>query len=207
MTTKTNIFMKRVIPFALVLLMVLSVALVPASANAASKPDCTAVLNLKKGQSWDLVLYNLADNAKVTYKSSKTSIATVSKKGKIKAKKKGSATITTTVKQGGKTYKLKTKVTVKTKTTVYDNIYSSNFDFSTNYNACVTIAAANGWDQDGETIEWLNGCYEVAALVQEIAKDKNAYDTATMNEVYKIMVAFLEDAQTNILIWSQPYEG
>jgi len=56
--------------------------------------------------------------AKVTYKSSKKSVAKVDKnKGLITAVKPGTATITATMKYNGKTYTAKCKVTVKAKKT------------------------------------------------------------------------------------------
>ena len=66
---------------------------------------------MKKGKSFRLkVTLTPADSQdKITYKTSNKKIATVSKTGKIKAKKKGKATIT--VKSGSK--KVKIKVTVK----------------------------------------------------------------------------------------------
>lgn len=50
---------------------------------------------------------------KVTFKSSNTKVATISSKGKITGKKKGNATITTTIKIGSISKQYKTKVTVK----------------------------------------------------------------------------------------------
>ena len=71
--------------------------------------------SIKKGKSitldvkvYDTAGHKLVSNAKVSYKSSKKSVATVSKKGKVKAKKKGSCTITITYK--GCTQKVSIKV-------------------------------------------------------------------------------------------------
>ncbi len=68
-------------------------------------------LSLKKGKSYQLktTVKPLNTTDKVTFKSSNTKVATVSAKGKIKAKKKGKATITITA---GKK-KVTCKVTVK----------------------------------------------------------------------------------------------
>ncbi|MDO5425335.1 MAG: GDSL-type esterase/lipase family protein [Eubacteriales bacterium] len=70
-------------------------------------------VSLKKGETFQLktTLSPVTSIQKVTYKSSDTSVASVSSKGKITAKKKGTATIT--VKAGKKSVKV--KVTVKTK--------------------------------------------------------------------------------------------
>ncbi|HEX3020935.1 MAG TPA: Ig-like domain-containing protein, partial [Lachnospiraceae bacterium] len=54
-----------------------------------------------------------ADNATVTYASSKKSVASVSKSGKVIAKKAGTTIITTKVKINGVTKSFKTKITVK----------------------------------------------------------------------------------------------
>ena len=206
MTTKTNIFMKRVMPVAMALLMVLSVVLVPVHADAA-EPSMAKQLILAKGQSWDIVIHDLADNAKVTYKTSKKSVATVSKKGKIKAKKKGKANITVTVKQGGETYKGKIKVTVKNKITIHDAIRTAECDFVEYYNICADYANKNGWAADESAVEWLEDYYELVEIIQEMSADKNAYEEEAMEEAYELMVAALEDAQTNLLLFMEPYEG
>ncbi len=69
-----------------------------------AKPD-TSVLVLKKGKSYKIktqILPANAKNKKVSYKSSKKSVVSVSSKGVIKAKKKGTAKITVTSKQNKK---------------------------------------------------------------------------------------------------------
>ena len=71
-------------------------------------------VKLKKGKTYKIkatVKPKNATNKKLTYKSSNKKIATVSKNGKIKAKKKGRCTITVTSKDGKK--KAKIKVIVK----------------------------------------------------------------------------------------------
>ena len=79
---------------------------IPATSLKADKS-----VSLKKGKSYQLnvTVKPLNTTDKVTYKSSNTKIVTVSAKGKIKAKKKGKATITI---QAGKK-KVTCKVTVK----------------------------------------------------------------------------------------------
>ena len=207
MTTKTNIFMKRVMPVAMAVLMVLSVVLVPIHADAAAKPGVAKELILAKGQTWDLVTFDVADNAKVTYKTSKKTVATVSKKGKIKAKKKGTATITTTIKQGGKTYKLKTKVTVKNKITVHDAIRTAECDFVEYYNICANYANENGWAENKEAVEWLETYYELVLIIQEMSADKNAYEEEAMQQAYELMIPVMEDVQVNLPLFMEPYEG
>ena len=72
-------------------------------------------VTLTVGNSQKLKVRNLPDTAKVTWKSSKKSVASVSKKGRVKAKKKGKTTITCRItygKKSAKTKSLKCKVTV-----------------------------------------------------------------------------------------------
>ena len=71
----------------------------------------TTNLTFEKGQSYTLSVTKtpITSLEKVTFKTKNKKVATVNKKGKIKAKKKGKATIT--VKCGKKTKKV--KVTVK----------------------------------------------------------------------------------------------
>lgn len=63
---------------------------------------------------YTLKVKNLAKNASVTYKSSNTKVAKVTSKGKVTPVAKGTATVTATIKQNGKTYTSKTKITVNT---------------------------------------------------------------------------------------------
>ena len=77
-------------------------------------PDYRERLNytsvkIKKGKKLTLSVLNAT--GKVKWKSSKKRVATVSKKGVVKAKKKGTTTITAKV--NGKTYKCKVKVVKK----------------------------------------------------------------------------------------------
>lgn len=84
------------------------VALSPAKAHAAAKPKISATSKKAvKGQSFTLKVKN-APGKKIGWKSSNKKVATVSKKGKVTAKKAGSATITATV--AGKKLTCKVKV-------------------------------------------------------------------------------------------------
>lgn len=56
-------------------------------------------INVKAGNNKKLTVSNLAEDAKVTYKSSNTSVATVSTDGAVTGKKAGEAVITVTVEQ------------------------------------------------------------------------------------------------------------
>lgn len=64
-------------------------------------------------ESYQIRFKNLAKTAKVTYKSSNKKVATVSSKGVVAPVAKGSAKVTVTMKQGGKTYTAEIAVTVK----------------------------------------------------------------------------------------------
>lgn len=104
---------KRSFIATIALLLVLALVAPSTSVLAAKK----VALNKKKatiqvGQNLTLKLKN--NKKKVTWKTSKKAVATVSKKGVVKAKKVGKATIT--AKAGGKTYKC--KITVKKATPV-----------------------------------------------------------------------------------------
>ena len=59
--------------------------------------------SLVKDDSYTLVLYNLSDSYKVSFKSSDSDIASVSQDGVVTALKVGEATITVTIKDGMKT--------------------------------------------------------------------------------------------------------
>ena len=99
---------KRSFIATIALLLVIALVAPSTSVLAAKK----VALNKKKatiqvGQNLTLKLKN--NKKKITWKTSKKAVATVSKKGVVKAKKVGKATIT--AKAGGKTYKC--KITVK----------------------------------------------------------------------------------------------
>ena len=85
-------------------------------ADAAAKPKLSTTktsLNVKDTVTLKVKKVTKKKIAKVTYKSSKKSVARVSSKGKVTAKKKGTTTITCTVKmKAAKSAKLKCKVTV-----------------------------------------------------------------------------------------------
>lgn len=61
-----------------------------------------------------IIVNNVSKDAQITYKSSNNKIASVNKAGKVTGKKAGNATITVTIKQGGRKYICNTKITVKT---------------------------------------------------------------------------------------------
>ena len=70
------------------------------------------------GKTLTLKVKNISKKTKVTWKSKNKKIATVSKKGKVKAKKAGTAKITASFRYQGKKYVKTCKVTVRKKKTV-----------------------------------------------------------------------------------------
>jgi hypothetical protein len=95
---------------ALAAAMVLTTAAVPAS--AAAKPALNKTkLTLTVGQTATLKVKNAAKKETVKWASKKKAVASVTSKGKVTAKKKGTTVISATLKKAGKT--LKCNVTVK----------------------------------------------------------------------------------------------
>ena len=93
---KNNIhILKRLTVVVMALALVLTTVLIPTTVKAATT-DAFVVkqYTLAKGEKWTLNVYDAADNAKISYKSSKSSVASVNKNGVVTAKKKGTAVIT-----------------------------------------------------------------------------------------------------------------
>ena len=171
---KTN-FMKRVAMFVIAMAVVLTTVLSPIPAKAAAA-DAFVVSSytMEKGEKWTLNVYN-AENAKISYKSSKKSVATVSKKGVVMAKKAGSATITVTIKEGKDTYQAKTKIKVKKKVTTADVIKRVNAELNILYINAYELAEGLGVLEDETVIEYLNACAEIVELGNKMAKKPSAY--------------------------------
>ena len=106
-------FRKTISSF-LALLLILIVMASPISVNAAQVKISKKSIALYVGQSKTLKLKNLKKKyiSKVKWKSSNKKVATVSKKGKVVAKKQGKATITAKI--NNKKYKCKVFVTIPT---------------------------------------------------------------------------------------------
>lgn len=101
---------KKILCGALAAAMVLTTAAVPTS--AAAKPALNKTkLTLTVGASATLKVKNAAKKETVKWASSKKTIATVTSKGKVTAKKAGKTVVSATLKKAGKT--LKCNVTVK----------------------------------------------------------------------------------------------
>lgn len=93
------------------------------SVEAAAKPKLAKKsVNIVIGGTAKIKIKNTSKRAKITYKSTRKSIAAVSKRGKVKGKKNGTAKILVFVKSGSKTTKLKCKVNVKKPKMAVDNM-------------------------------------------------------------------------------------
>nr|DAL99171.1 MAG TPA: hypothetical protein [Caudoviricetes sp.] len=115
---------KKILTVITILLLIVCMAVPVSAAGKINKKKAT----LKVGQTLQLKV--TGTKGKVKWKSSKKSVATVSSKGRVKAKKKGSATITAKV--GKKKYTC--KVTVKKPSTNSNGGFSGNTNANTNAN-------------------------------------------------------------------------
>ncbi|MDD7178654.1 MAG: Ig-like domain-containing protein [Lachnospiraceae bacterium] len=175
MENRKTSFMKRAAMFVIALAVVLTTVLIPVPAKAAAKDAfIVSSYTMAKGEKWTLNVYN-AGNAKISYKSSKKSVATVSKKGVVTAKKAGSATITVTIKEGKDTYQGKTKIKVKSKITTADAIKRVNAELNLLYVNTYELAEGLGVLEDETVIEYLNACAEIVELGNDMAKKPSAY--------------------------------
>lgn len=103
---------RRLLALGVVLVIFCALLLVIRWANAKSNKNNIKLnknsVTLAVGDSQKLKVRNLPENAKISWKSSKESVASVSKKGKVKAKKIGDTTIKCQITYGGKKSKTKT---------------------------------------------------------------------------------------------------
>lgn len=121
-------------------------------AEAATVKLSATKKTLTKGKTYTLKM--LGTKKKVTWKSSKTSVATVNSKGKVTAKKAGTATITAKV--GTKTYKC--KITVKNPVNKY--VAKAPFEAKELKIDKYTMAVPKNWamnklEANGETVYML----------------------------------------------------
>lgn len=115
---------KKILTVIAILLLIVCMVVPVSAAGKINKKKVT----LKVGQTLQLKV--TGTKGKVKWKSSKKSVATVSSKGRVKAKKKGSTTITAKV--GKKKYTC--KVTVKKPATNSNGGFSGNTNANTNAN-------------------------------------------------------------------------
>lgn len=133
--------MKKIISILLVLMMVtLGCGGTTASAKAKAVNFSKKYINVTVGKTYNMKSL-LRNNKKytITWKSSNTKIATVSKSGVVKAKKKGSCVISAYIKQTKKTIKCKVYVknkanyrTLRVKTVAYCPCRSCSGGYGTN---------------------------------------------------------------------------
>ena len=201
---KTN-FMKRVAMFVMALAVVLTTVLVPVPAKAAAK-DAFVVKSytMAKGEKWTLNVYN-ADNAKVSYKTSKKSVATVSKKGVVTAKKAGSATITVTIKEGKDTYQTKTKIKVKKQITYAEAIKRVNAELNLLYVCAAELAEMNGWLENEEAVTYLAACADLVDEANAMAKNPNAYTVEEMEDELNAIAIMAEQMEGFLPVFAEPY--
>ena len=202
---KTN-FMKRVAMFVIAMAVVLTTVLSPIPAKAAAA-DAFVVSSytMEKGEKWTLNVYN-AENAKISYKSSKKSVATVSKKGVVTAKKAGTATITVTVKDSEGTYQAKTKIKVKKQITYAEAIKRVNAELNLLYVCAVKLAEMNGWLENEEAVTYLAACADLVEEANAMAKNPNAYTVEEIEDELNAIAIMAEQMEGFLPVFAEPCE-
>lgn len=205
MENRKTSFMKRAAMFVMALAVVLTTVLVPVPAKAAAA-DAFVVSSytMQKGEKWTLNVYN-AGNAKISYKSSKKSVATVSKKGVVTAKKAGSATITVTIKEGKDTYQGKTKIKVKSKITTAEAIKRVNTELNLLYVCAAGLAEMNGWLANEEALTYLATCADLVDEANKMAKKPTAYSDADIADMLKAIAVMAEQMEAFLPVFAEPY--
>ena len=206
MENRKTSFMKRVAMFVMALAVVLTTVLVPVPAKAAAE-DAFVVSSytMAKGEKWTLNVYN-ADNAKISYKSSKKSVATVSKKGVVTAKKAGSATITVTIKEGKDTYQAKTKIKVKKQITYAEAIKRVNAELNLLYVCAVKLAKMNGWLENEEAVTYLAACADLVEEANAMAKNPDAYTVEDIEDELNAIAIMAEQMEGFLPVFAEPCE-
>ena len=205
MENRKTSFMKRAAMFVMALAVVLTTVLVPVPAKAAAA-DAFVVSSytMAKGEKWTLNVYN-ADNAKISYKSSKKSVATVSKKGVVTAKKAGTATITVTVKDSEGTYQAKTKIKVKKQITYAEAIKRVNAELNLLYVCAVKLAKMNGWLENEEAVTYLAACADLVEEANAMAKNPNAYTVEEIEDELNAIAIMAEQMEGFLPVFAEPY--
>ena len=206
MENRKTSFMKRVAMFVMALAVVLTTVLVPVPAKAAAA-DAFVVSSytMAKGEKWTLNVYN-ADNAKISYKSSKKSVATVSKKGVVTAKKAGTATITVTVKDSEGTYQAKTKIKVKKQITYAEAIKRVNAELNLLYVCAAELAEMNGWLENEEAVTYLAACADLVEEANAMAKNPNAYTVEDIEDELNAIAIMAEQMEGFLPVFAEPCE-
>ena len=206
MENRKTSFMKRAAMFVMALAVVLTTVLVPVPAKAAAA-DAFVVSSytMAKGEKWTLHVYN-ADNAKISYKSSKKSVATVSKKGVVTAKKAGTATITVTVKDSEGTYQAKTKIKVKKQITYAEAIKRVNAELNLLYVCAAELAEMNGWLENEEAVTYLAACADLVEEANAMAKNPNAYTVEEIEDELNAIAIMAEQMDAFLPVFAEPCE-
>lgn len=187
--------MKRAAMFVMALMMAVTMIVPSVSVKAATTSENAFVVSsytMQKGEKWTLNVYNAGDKAKLSYKSNKKSVAAVSKKGVVTAKKKGNAVITVTIKEGKKTYKAKSKIKVKNSITAAEALKRVNAELNLVYVCAYDLAEMNGWLEDADAIEYLNACAELLTNINEITADADSYSEEDIDEALDAILAMIE---------------
>lgn len=205
MKNKNTQILKRIAMLITVCALVITSVLTPMSASAAAKkPKALNKYVMAKGEKWTFTIYDTAAKAKITYKTSNKKIATVNKKGLITAKKKGSANITATIKQGKKTYQAKIKITVKTKLTPYEGVARGNAELIFIYNYCYNLAKTNGWLDNQDAVDYLNACYDVVEASDLITQNPGDYSDEDIVAELEAIIAMTSTMEDLIPVLAQP---
>ena len=175
MEKKKMTWTKRILTLMVAVAVLLTSSLVTVPVYAASKPMVVKSYMLAKGEKFTLNVYDEPDNAKISYKSKKTSVASVNKKGVVTAKKPGKTDIVVTIKVGKKTYQAKTKITVKKSMTVAEYVATTYAELALMYTSACDLAIANGWDQDADVVDTLNGVGDIVTLAGDMTKHPKKY--------------------------------
>ena len=206
MENRKTSFMKRAAMFVMALAVVLTTVLVPVPAKAAaSDAFIVSSYTMAKGEKWTLNVYN-AGNAKISYKSSKKSVATVSKKGVVTAKKAGSATITVTIKEGKDTYQTKTKIKVKKQITYAEAIKRVNAELNLLYVCAAELAEMNGWLENEEAVTYLAACADLVEEANAMAKNPDAYTVEDIEDELNAIAIMAEQMEGFLPVFAEPCE-
>lgn len=202
---KTKItWTKRILTLMVAVAVLLTSSLVTVPVYAASKPMVVKTYMLAKGEKFTLNVYNEPANAKISYKSKKSSVASVNKKGVVKAKKPGKADIVVTIKVGKKTYQAKTKVTVKKSMTAAQYVATTYAELALMYTSGYELAVANGWDQDADVVETLNAIGDIVTVAGDMTKNPKNYSQNDFMEELDAIATAADTMQDLIPVISQP---
>ena len=188
MEKKKITWTKRILTLMVAVAVLLTSSLVTVPVYAASKPMVVSKYMLAKGEKFTLNVYNEPDNAKISYKSKKSAVASVNKKGVVTAKKPGKTDIVVTVKVGKKTYQAKTKVTVKKSMTAAEYVATTYAELALMYTSACDLAI--GWDQDADVVDTLNAVGDIVTAAGDMTKHpKNYSEEDFMDELDAIETA------------------